>query len=295
MDFNRVLRDNLWVQSPLWPEVGALLGKLSPAESYFPRGSGQATIELDELIAKHRQWVSRAVDLSRFPHAYLTAGATEGINQWRLTDPRPWQFLTGDYQWPQMVSGNGSETSVHGLEAGRVLYVTNPSARDGNFLTSGEAEQIEKTGCPVILDCAYLGATQLRKIHIFENTEQILFSFSKGWGLVGQRVGLLYSRRPHPALKHMRKVECWNYQTTSLVEALLDRFAIDSMHEKAYSTQLELCSRFDVVPSDTYFLATSNNPYFKKQMRIEGTARLCLTPFWPVDSVAPKNDARLGM
>lgn len=268
------------MQSPQWPEVQALLGRLSPGQTYYRRGSKEATRDAEQMVAQHRLWVSGFVSLQEFPHSYVTNGATEGINQWRMTDSRPWQYLKGDYTWPQLVSGNGAETTLDKLSPDRVLYVSNPCCRDGNLLSQDEVLRINSIGCPVILDCAYLGAIPLQQIPLFKNTEQILFSFSKGWGLIGQRAGLLYSKQPHATLKHMQRVECWNYQTVEIMRTIMNNYAPDSMHKAALSRQASLCKQLGLTLSDTYFLATSTDLQFERQMRVDGIARLCLTPFW---------------
>jgi len=268
------------VQSPIWDDVREILNSLKAGDTYWDRGNKEATRELNAVIETHRTWVSKVTDLKDFPHAAIINGATEGLNQWRMTDTRPWQFLLGDYQWPQIISGNGLVTSIEKLERDRVLYVSNPSCRHGNFLTPSEIERIDAAGCPVILDCAYVGATALREIPIPKRTEQILFSFSKGWGLIGQRAGLLYCKTPHPTLKHMQRVECWNYLTPRIIARIMDRYAVDSMYDRSRPTQARLCKELELVPSDTYFLANSENSIYEKQMRIDGLARVCLTPVW---------------
>lgn len=256
------------------------MDKLSPGQSYFRRGSGEASHELKGVIEQHRQWVSGLVRLDDFPYGYITSGATEAINQWRMTDSRPWQFLEGDYSWPQIVSGNGVETSIDRIVGDRVLYVSNPSCRDGNFLSADEINKINLIGCPVILDCAYIGSTALRKVAVFDKTEQIFFSFSKGWGLIGQRVGLVYAKHPHATLRHMARVECWNYQTTQIAREIMNQYGPESMYEHSKSRQFQICEDLHLTPSDTYFLANSQSQKYEKQMRVPGKARLSLTPLW---------------
>lgn len=276
----KLLRDNPWVQSPLWDDVKERLQEFRGDSPYLRRGSKLATKQLKEVEDIHRAWVSEVIQLDTFPHCYVVAGATEAINQWRMTDSRPWQYLKGDYQWPQIVSGNGIEVDIEELRPDHVLYVSNPSCRDGNFLSPLEIKKIESTGCPVILDCAYIGATSIKSVPVFPRTEQIFFSFSKGWGLIGQRAGLLYSREPHVSLRHMLRVECWNYQTPQIIAMILKNYKINTMYNRAQVRQQQLCQELGLSPSDTYFLATSCDVFFAKQRRAEEVARLCLTPLW---------------
>ena len=263
-----LLGNNPWVQSPLCKDVKKLLGEIKT--SYYQRGSGRASKELKEVIEKHRYWVKEIIDLDDFPFAYVTSGATGAIEHWRLSDNRPWQYLNGDYQYPQMLSGNGIE--VEEIHPDKVLYVSNPQCYNGNFIN------LDYIDNPVILDCAYIGATKKEKINVPENTEQVMFSFSKGWGLIGQRCGLVYTKKPHKTLHPLKKVECFNYSSALIMETIIENFTIDEMFNKYRRKQIQICESYDLIPSDTYFIATTEDSYFKKLRRKDNTARICLTP-----------------
>jgi len=261
------------VQSPTWPEVGRLISDVSIADTYYSRGDKRATHDLKQVVHKHRAWIASCVDLSGFDYCYATAGATEALNSWRLSDNRPWQMLKGDYQWPNMLTKDGEV--VDEIVDNKVLYISNPQCATGNFLSNDFLAGIE---VPVILDCAYLGATPNKKITVPKNTEQIMFSFSKGWGLIGQRCGLVYTKEPHPVLDPLQKVECWNYSIPRIIETVIDNFEPDSMYNHFRSTQLDLCNKYNITPSDTYFIATSTDDYYEVRRRKGKEARLCLTP-----------------
>ena len=262
------LRDNPWVQSPLSKEVEILLYALDP--NYYQRGAGQATKDLNETIEKHREWVSPIIDLKEFPFAYVTSGATEAINHWRLSDTRSWQYFKGDYQYPQMLSGNGIE--VDELRPDDVLYVSVPSAADGNYF------DIEYIKAPVILDCTYVSATAKQRIHIPKNTEQVMFSFSKGFGMIGNRCGLVYTKKPHKTLHLLKEFENWNYATVKTMDLIMSNFAVDEMFDENRGRQLALCSEYSLIPADVFFLAQSGDNYYKRRRRMfDGIARLCLT------------------
>lgn len=267
-----ILKNNPYVQSPVWPDVHNLLSTISIADTYYQRGTKAATQDLTRVAVKHRAWLDGVVDLTEFPYCYATAGATEAINQWRVTDARFWQILRGDYQWANLLTGDGEVVDEIN---DKVLYISNPQCATGNFL---DDEFIDSIQCPVIYDCAYLGATDRHHVKIPKHTEQIMFSFSKGWGLIGQRCGLLYTKEPHPSLELMHKVECWNYSIPLIIEKIIDKYSVADMYTKFKSTQTELCEQYDLQPSDTYFIATSDDTYYTKQRRKGKDARLCLTP-----------------
>ncbi len=264
-----LLNNSRWVQSPTWPKVQQLLDEIKISDSYHTRGTGEATALNELAIVKHRHWVKDIVDLSDFPYAYVTAGATDAINHWRATDDRPWQFFTGDYQWPNIISQNGKECKY--INTKDVLYISNPQCSDGNFRNLPNIEN------PVILDCAYITATAKQKMFIPKNTEQIMFSFSKGFGLIGQRCGIVYTKEPHKSLHPLSKVECFNYSAAPIMLAMMKNFSVDEMYYLYQDEQDRICDKYDLKPSDTYFIGTSTDPFYKKRRRVGDIARLCLT------------------
>ena len=266
------------MQSPQWDSVEHILSNISIDMSYYARGINKATYNLNTLLTKHRGWVNPLIDLKDFKHGYLTAGATEAINLWRLSDNRPWQYLEGDYQWPQIVSKNGTESQWDNLDPNKVLYISNPSCIDGNYITNEHIDLINDIGCPVIYDCAYVTASRRHTIRIPDNTEQVFFSFSKGFGIIGQRCGLMYTKKRHSILSPLANVECYNYTSIQIMDALMKAFAVDRMYDMYFPTQLAFCKKHDVVLSDTYFIVTSGDPFYAQRRRHGETARLCITP-----------------
>ena len=94
------LRDNRWVDVPMSGDVRHLLEKQLVSQTYYRRGDGEATRDLNWVESNHRKWVSKIIDLSEFPHCYFVNGTTDAIHHWKLTDKRPWQKLCyGEYEF----------------------------------------------------------------------------------------------------------------------------------------------------------------------------------------------------
>ena len=286
-----ILKNNKFVDVPLTDEVKQLLNNQAASYGYYARGSGQATHELSWVENEHRQWVSEIIDLSDFPYCYFTNGTTDAIHHWRMTETRPWQKFEGEYQYMDMIGSEGKVCcDVPGqymkdgrsaipavIDKDKPLYISIPSAADGNFFNPQKRGPIE---APVILDCTYIGATDIQKIDVPKNTEQVFFSFSKGFGMVGQRLGLVYTKEPHPSLERLKSVECWNYNGVQLISQIIGVIPVDGMWKKYREKQLEVCKEYDLTPSDCYFLATTKDPYHKerRRMRWNDNARICITP-----------------
>ena len=263
---SRIIK-NPWVQCPEIPKVNNLLKTVSVTNFY--RGSNQAKTQLNNLEQKYRQWIKEVVDLTDFPYFYFVNGVTDALNQWIATEHRSWQFLEGDYQYPQMISNTG--VCVSEVQADRVLYISNPACATGNLI------ELEDYNVPVILDCAYIGSVPKQKMHIPSNTEQVWFSFSKGWGLVGQRMAVVFSKQPHKSLEPMKRVEAWNHTGVEIAHAIIDNFDIDTICNEYKILQDSICKELNLEPADCFFIANSTDEIYEVRRRTGNIARLDLS------------------
>lgn len=256
-----------WVQCPKIQEVTDIVNSISVQNFY--RGSKQALRRLNYLENLYRNWIKDIVDLSEFPHCYFVNGVTDAINQWVATEDRPWQYLEGDYEYANIISSKGNKVKY--INNTDVLYISNPACSTGNFI---EIKDIEN---PVILDCAYIGSTKKQEIFVPKNTEQIWFSFSKGWGLIGQRAGLVFSKHPHKSLEPMKRVEAWNYTSVEIAIKILENFDVDTSYNMFRNLQLDICKENDLVPSNCFFIANSTDEKYAARRRVGNIARLDLS------------------
>lgn len=269
------LKKNRWVDVPMSEDVWHLLKEQRISDTYYKRGSGKATQELEWVEATHRNWVHDITDLSDFPYCYVTNGTTDAIHHWLQTEDRQWQYIKGDYEYPNMIDAGTEIEHSYFIDPHKVLYLSNPFAGDGMF------RDVE-VDCPVILDCTYVSSTATQRIHIPKNTEQVMFSFSKGFGMIGNRLGLVYTKKPHKTLHLLKQFENWNYASVKTMDLIMSNFHVDEMFHENRGRQLALCSEHSLVPSDVFFLAQSGDKYYKRRRRMHDspTARLCLTPLW---------------
>lgn len=290
------LRRYPWVDVPIHTDVLELLKKQSVSDTYYKRGDGDATRELDLVEAQHRSWVEKIIDLSNFPYCYFVNGATDAIHYWRLTDKRDWQKLCyGEYEYPDTLGSSGhvicdvegqhmNEETHRAAIPGKInpnkpLYMSIPSAADGNFFNPQARGPIV---APVILDCTYISSTNIQTIDVPQNTEQVFFSFSKGFGLVGQRLGLVYTKEPHTTLHVLKEFENWNYNGVRTIQMIMSKFAVDEMWNRHRDEQINICEEYDFEPSDCFYLATTRDPYYarRRRMKWNDTARICITPLF---------------
>ena len=292
-----IFKNNKFIDVPHIKDVETLLHYQKASDTYFSRGSGEATKELNHVEATHRHWVSPMIDLSDFPYCYYTHGVTDAIHHWEMTDKRPWQKLCyGEYEYRDMIGSKGSVTcDVPGqymdkkthraalpgvVDPSKPLYISTPSATDGNIFNAPVDSW--KNSPPVILDCTYVSSTAIKTIEVPKTTEQVFFSFSKGFGLIGSRLGLVYTKEPHPTLHRLKKYENWNYAGVRTMQLIMENFDVDSMYNKYREKQIKICNEYDFTPSDCFYLATTKDAYYeeRRRMRWNDNARICLTPLF---------------
>ena len=295
-DYGAKLKNYPYIDVPYHSKVAKLFDNQKVSDTYFSRGKGQALALLEETEIIHREWVSSMIDLSDFPHCYVTNGATDAIHHWAMTETRSYQYMEGEYEYPSMCGMSGiSICDVPGQhmnpETNRAaipnqpkpdvpLFISIPSAADGNIFYP-KVDQWKITP-PVILDCTYVSATKAEKIEVPSTTEQIFFSFSKGFGAIGQRLGLVYTKKPHISLHRLKRYENWNYGSVMTMKLLMETFAVDEMWNTYNNKQLEICDKYGFEPSSVYYIATTKDAYYEKRrrMRWNNNARICLTPLF---------------
>ena len=286
------LRDNRWVDVPMSEDVKRLLDEQLVSDTYYRRGDGQATKDLDSVEATHRKWVGEIIDLSEFPYFYFVNGTTDAIHHWKIIEQREWQKLCyGEYEYPdaigpwgdvccdvpgQYMGDDGRSAIPSIIDPNKPVFISIPSSADGNFFNLKE----QKIVAPVILDCTYIGSTNIQRIDIPKNTEQVFFSFSKGFGVIGQRLGLVYTKEEHPTLARLKRLENWNYNGVRTINLLMHNFTVDEMWERNREKQIKICNEYGFKPSDCFFLATTRDPYYleRRRMRWNDNARICITP-----------------
>ena len=205
------------------------------------------------------EWLKPVVDLSNF-HVYPMNGITQGLDWWYDKESRCVVMKPGDYQWISPKGGYG-----------RVCYVSVPSAIDGNFV------DIPKDN-PTVVDLAYVGSTKVKKINIPENTQFAFYSFSKPFGIRNVRTGWIFTKKPDPRLEALtHSAKYYNYHAHNIAETIINNFDIDYVWNQLKEKQKVVCEKYSFTPSDSVWLASTQDPAYDKFKRGE-RARLCLAP-----------------
>tara|TARA_B100001287_G_scaffold105681_1_gene88885 strand:- start:350 stop:1105 length:756 start_codon:yes stop_codon:yes gene_type:complete len=206
-----------------------------------------------------KQWLKPVVDLSNF-HVYPMNGITQGLDWWFDKERRSVTMERGDYQWIHPKAGTN-----------RIHYISVPSAIDGNFVDI-------PTEIPTAVDLAYVGSTQIKKIELPNNVEYVFYSLSKPFGVRNIRTGWIFTKEPDQRLDAItNSAKYYNYYANSIAETIINKFDIDYIWKNLIDKQTEVCNEYNFKPSDSVWLATTDNPAYDKFKRGD-VNRLCLAP-----------------
>ena len=246
--------------------------------------------------------------LSEFKFRYPTYGSDHAICEY-MTHLKVDEGLTSIYILENDYEGYVERAKSRGLEPiiikptadpkelpPGVWFISNPSARDGNFLPDGMVDDLLKARHRIVYDLAYLGTTDPFKFDLrHEGIDAALVSLSKPYGLFSHRIGLSFFRKAVPSLVAN---ELWFKNIFGLKLATEVLTHIDGEpYAKAYKTkqhriveQLRIESKLPLTASDAFLLAYINEAEATSLTPEQRTAlsrykrgpryRFCLTPFF---------------
>lgn len=203
------------------------------------------------------EWLKPMIDLTGY-YVYPRNGITEGLDWWYNRESRGVNMRSGDYQWINSKKGEG-----------KIAYISLPSSIDGNM-------DIGPKLCPIALDLAYVGSTQVKPIEL-DTVEYAFYSLSKSFGVRNIRTGWIFTKEPDPKLEALTfSAKYYNYYAHQVAETIISNYDIDYVYNRVYGEQQRVCELLDVTPSDSVWLATSTHEDWSKFRRQDEIARICL-------------------
>lgn len=246
----KLLSQSLAVRTPVLPEIEKII-------QYVKIDLNSVTEYKTNII----DWLLPIVDLRGF-YVYPTNGITEGLNWWMSVSKNNILLDNGDYQWVENINSRSDPP---------VFYQSIPSAIDGNFRSI-------KSDYDVALDLAYVGSTEIKKVEISNNVKYVFYSLSKPFGLRNIRTGWYFTREPDQKLESLiRSAKYYNYYANAVSEDIISHFDVDYIHKRISTKQRQICDLLDLTPSDSVWLATTENEDYKKFRRTNNLARVCLS------------------
>lgn len=296
------------VYSYYYPEVRKIVDKLT---AIYPHNIFLQSIEpgLDDyhfpvIEAYLDHFHDQLPDLPAFPHRYVTSGASEAIFHLLAhiaASPKkePLYVLDGEYEGYTGYGENlglsftvAAETdSLLTLPPG-IVFLSNPSARDGNIISNEEVLAICEAGHKIIYDITYVGLTDPFRFDLaHENIVAVIASLSKPFGIYYHRLGFAFSRLEMKTLA----VNKWfkNIFSLLLAKNILAEIGEKELVDRYRPIQSEAVARmaedFGFVPkkSQVVLLAyAEKNSLTKNQGRNwekynrRHNYRFCLTPYF---------------
>lgn len=244
---------------------------------------------LDRIYDLHHK--DQLPGLSTYKHRYATQGSTQAI---RVLMPE-WK-AKGEMTELAVIGENGREIGDEymGYQAvadsfnipvlrvptlaeagepvkGRVWFISNPSALDGNWLNDEALQAFIAAGHEVVLDLAYGGLAI--DPHVLDvsapNIRAVLTSPSKIFGVFWQRyMGVAYTREKVSSLE-WDAVMFKEIPTLLATLILYKTFKPNELPRKYQQRQLDACAAIArllgmsteaIVPSDTLLMATTAEP-----------------------------------
>lgn len=246
-----------------------------------------------QFTKEWRAWVTPSVDLSMFPYAYLGNGSSELIRELAyravksasdgIVSARP-----GEYEgWRYYVEAAGGKVQrVLHVNEQRTLYLSNPSAVNGNWIDQKYMDSVYKF-YDVILDMAYINAAENRKVDV-SPCKAVVFSASKSLGMFYHRVGIAFTKEPMPSLDG-NNLWFHNPFSISLVRAAMEKYPLGWLHSQMSGIQREAVDYYQkngfpgIIPSDTFLTAYSKfggDPQYKRGLSFH---RYCLFPYYAAE------------
>lgn len=297
------------VYSYLFPEVRKVIESVEPAElnRVLLRSVDPGLDDFHRpFLEEYYQYLAKQlVGLHEYPEAYITGGASEAIfhllAREKSRNPKIKLYtLNGEYEG---YAGYARNLEINCITVGSienlaqqspgVLFVSNPSAKDGNSLSRSEWEKILDSGHRIFYDATYVGLTDKLKINVSHPAiEVVVASMSKPFGLYYLRVGAIYSRHPLPTLE----VNKWfkNIHSIMVARKVLSNVNSEELVQRCRTSQQRAVARLnqnfglETKPSEVVLLANMRKaePLANAcQMNLDKYARgdgyrFCLTPYY---------------
>ncbi len=241
--------------------------------------------------------------LGSFPNRYITGGASEGIFHTLSfikahRSDSPLYILKGEYEG---YAGYGNNLGLQfttvdqlsdllSLPKG-ILFLSNPSARDGNIIPNQEILAVADTGQEIVYDITYVGMTDPHEFQLdHPNIIAVISSLSKPFGMYYYRVGFTFSRFEINTLM----VNKWfkNIHSLIIAKKVLDQIDSKELVAKYRGLQKKAIQQMNkdlgthAKPSQVVLLAYSDKTPDNKDLLVhnrQSNFRYCLTPYFLVE------------
>jgi|CXWL01.1.fsa_nt_gi hypothetical protein len=292
------------VYSYYFPEVRRIIDSITsayPHETFLQSVTpGLDDYHVPVVSSYLRHFENQLPHLETFLHQYVTAGASESIFHLlarisAFEREKPLYLLTGEYEGYAGYGANlglqfesvAEPENLIGRKPG-IIFLSNPSARDGNIIDNDRLISICEAGHQIVYDVTYVGLTDPYRFNLnHPNIIAVLASLSKPFGLYYHRIGFAFTRFEMKTLE----VNKWfkNILSLTIAREVLEQLGPDQLVNQYRSYQREALHTMEeqyhlhVDPSQVVLLGHAQNgqlPSGWENYSRRRNYRFCLTPYF---------------
>jgi histidinol-phosphate/aromatic aminotransferase/cobyric acid decarboxylase-like protein len=307
------------VYSFYYPEIQKIISNITkeyPHDVYLKSiNPGLDNFHDDCILAYEQHFAEYLSGLNNYSNKYFTAGASEGIfhvlsHILAFYKDSPLYQLSGEYEG---YSAYGQNIGLNFINVGEgdfnllkpgIFFISNPSARNGNYLDQNIINDICEAGHKVVLDITYFGSASPRVIDlVHENILAVIVSLSKPFGLYYYRIGFTFSRISLPTLeanKWFKNILSCIIATQVLTQ--LRPFELYYKYSKFQNDYIKIINDsfgINSHSSDVFFLAHTDTSKINSEdsklsiYKRSKYYRFCLTPFFLQKINSQNNNQKL--
>lgn len=236
----------------------------------FIQSVSASSISVDESFSVQatflqtvRNWLSEndqvfIKGLDYFPFAYITNGITHSIET-LASESRPLVVHRDEYPFYALLRNDSIivDSFECGAHSGKLAIISNPFSKTGN-IDDSLFNAVKASGAKVWLDCAYLGSIASGEIILDDSVETVCFSFSKGFGIQYNRIGVMFSKKPNEVFEKYKEFAYVNCAAANLATLIMNEYSLSCIPSTVRPHQLEICKELKINPSDCVWLGLSD-------------------------------------
>jgi len=252
----------------VFPEIRDIL----QSEFELPDWDNRHTI-MDNFRKECLTWLesgtrTKISGLSRFKNVYVVYGGSQYISDLPKFENRHIELHKHEYvAYRTTLSLNNRIYSNHesfdsmGRNPDHLCIVSYPFSLNGNSDKDIELF-LQSSTSKITLDAVFLG-TNLFNVNLdfneLDNVESFIFSFSKGFGLRYNRIGVMFTDLTIPEYEIYHSHAYLNLYSAQIARKVMESYNIDYFTDKYRDIQAKACSKVGCLPSECLHLGYDSN------------------------------------
>lgn len=218
-----------------------------------------------ETTSLLKSWLLEYIDLADFEFVYPLDGATQGILYSFLKTNEVIGAIDSDYSFVHTLGNCRKISSMEELIQLQHLYISCPYFGTGNFINLQELDNFQNLKS-IILDVTWLGTTKIQKMEIPFNVEQVIFSFSKNFGLSQERLGWLFSKKTIGSADKYLSAGYYNKKIISTTMHIIKKYEPNYIYNLLNERNSQICDQLGIARSDSCLVGRKDLKFAKRSL-----------------------------